>query len=248
MRYFVFADIHGEYDVLIKKLQKQGFNENNPNHILIGLGDNFDRGKQSLELYTFLSILENDGKFISILGNHDKFFLDFLLEKSDGVFNCQYNGMMETLRSFIPNKPYFSLEEYRYEIKKRYPHLIEFLTSMPYGIKIGNYVLTHAGFEYNTTFQNWYINDWADTKAFIATCKNYNNLKFVFGHYHASILDRVFNKKDNPNDYTFKYKNFIGLDSCSNLTKRVNIIIIESNYGMSILNNKITLKNIEKIK
>ena len=51
MKYFVFTDIHGFYSILKKELIKQGFDENNENHMLISLGDNFDRGNENYEMY-----------------------------------------------------------------------------------------------------------------------------------------------------------------------------------------------------
>ena len=54
MKYFVFSDVHGFYDLLIGKLNSEGFDINNPNHMLISLGDNFDRGPQNYLVYSFL--------------------------------------------------------------------------------------------------------------------------------------------------------------------------------------------------
>ena len=45
MRYFITSDIHGYYSVLIKELNKQGFDKNKDT--LITLGDNFDRGSEN---------------------------------------------------------------------------------------------------------------------------------------------------------------------------------------------------------
>ena len=42
--YFVCSDIHGFYKEWVKSLKEAGFNKNNPEHILIVLGDIFDRG------------------------------------------------------------------------------------------------------------------------------------------------------------------------------------------------------------
>ena len=44
--YFVCSDIHGFYKEWMKSLKEAGFNKNNPEHILIVLGDVFDRGNE----------------------------------------------------------------------------------------------------------------------------------------------------------------------------------------------------------
>lgn len=51
MKYFVFSDIHGDYDAMIEALKTNGYEPSNHNHTLISLGDNFGRastGKKSI--------------------------------------------------------------------------------------------------------------------------------------------------------------------------------------------------------
>ena len=50
-KYFVFSDVHGEYDALINSLRMAGYEGGNPQHKLISLGDAFDRGPNSREVY-----------------------------------------------------------------------------------------------------------------------------------------------------------------------------------------------------
>ena len=51
MKLFVVSDLHGHYKELIKALKKAEFDENNDNHLLISLGDMFDRGQDSVLVY-----------------------------------------------------------------------------------------------------------------------------------------------------------------------------------------------------
>ena len=53
-KYFVCSDIHSHYNELMTALNDAKFDINNPEHILIVLGDIFDRGDQSIEVYNFL--------------------------------------------------------------------------------------------------------------------------------------------------------------------------------------------------
>ena len=53
--YFVCSDIHGFYKEWMKSLKEAGFNKNNPEHILIVLGDIFDRGNEPWKVYKFLT-------------------------------------------------------------------------------------------------------------------------------------------------------------------------------------------------
>ena len=74
MRYYVTADVHGFYTPLITALTKAGFFADSAPHKLVILGDLFDRGKEALELQTFLSELLDQDKVILVRGNHEDLF------------------------------------------------------------------------------------------------------------------------------------------------------------------------------
>lgn len=101
-RYFVFSDVHGEYDKLSDALLSSGFDINDNSHILISDGDLFDRGKKSKECLDFIMDLADKGRAIIIMGNHDLRLYDLLFshervhqfEKNDVV-----NGLHETINS-----------------------------------------------------------------------------------------------------------------------------------------------------
>jgi hypothetical protein len=48
-KYFIVADVHGYFDILNQSLKEAGFDENNPEHFFVSLGDLLDRGKQPRE-------------------------------------------------------------------------------------------------------------------------------------------------------------------------------------------------------
>lgn len=64
MRYFVLADPHSYYSIMIKALQEKGFDENDDNHKIILCGDAFDRGTQSLEMFEFIKKMQKKDKLI----------------------------------------------------------------------------------------------------------------------------------------------------------------------------------------
>ena len=43
MKFFVFADVHGDYTALIDGLNKAGYSAQNPEHMIISCGDMFGR-------------------------------------------------------------------------------------------------------------------------------------------------------------------------------------------------------------
>lgn len=237
-KYFVFGDIHGSYNVFEKDLVSIGFDIKNPDHILLGVGDYFDRGNQSLEIYRFLTSMQRINRVYLVIGNHDAFFLDYLLGKDDGLFNIEYNGMWNTITSFVKSKvhqskAYFFNEEYRDLINTNFQNLIPFLEKMPHGYKIGNLIFTHAGLDYDFISKTWKMNYWCQTPRFVAKFNKMQDHTFIFGHWHAKKLNAAFGLPETHQ--TFIYKNFIGLDACTNLSGFVNFYVFESDSDLIAL-------------
>lgn len=76
-RYFICSDIHSFYSILIKTLKRKGFDINNQDHIFVLIGDLFDRGNESLELYNWVKALPRDRRIL-IRGNHEYLFRDMI--------------------------------------------------------------------------------------------------------------------------------------------------------------------------
>lgn len=149
---FVVSDIHGHYTVLKDALYEAGFDPEQSDHTLLALGDYFDRGSESYEVYTYLRDLDRRGKARFILGNHDLFMLEFLEGKDDRTqFNILHNGFLETLKSFTGEKdldPFaVDLERLRKKVNKVAPDLYDWLDSMPLYIEHEDTVFTHGGID-----------------------------------------------------------------------------------------------------
>ena len=98
-KYFVTSDIHGFYDIFHEALLKAGFEEENPEHILIVCGDIFDRGDQPLEVYNYLRNLPQERRIL-IRGNHEHLLRD--LVKREGYRDHDvHNGTYQTLFRLI---------------------------------------------------------------------------------------------------------------------------------------------------
>lgn len=189
---FVFSDVHGNYDALIKSLLDAGYDDNNPTHRLISIGDAFDRGPQSLDIYRLLSRTRS----IAIKGNHDEFFQEFLEKGSDGefvLFNILHNGLGETIKSFGRLDDDFfkvfkpeDLDRIRDNILNTYGGLRRDIQKMPLYFETKNFIFCHAGI-------NGKLSDWRDTpKDFMLwditqthlPCQNTNKF-VVIGHHHV---------------------------------------------------------------
>jgi serine/threonine protein phosphatase 1 len=251
MKYFLFSDVHGEYTALMNSLDAAGFNVVNNDHMLIGVGDYFDRGPENDRVYMFLKIMKELGRIKLIRGNHDDMLLNFLgngiIEnpfdrmRSTQMFvnDIIYNGLNMTVaqlagQSEISNNLSVLIDgadSFRNQIKVRNPQLLNILTSMTNKIVIDNYVITHAGFTLKDDIM--VVDNWAHTEKMIENNQHLldPNLTYVFGHWHAQRLNKKFNvKADNINK--FVYKNLIGIDAKTNLTKEVTIHVIETDTNI----------------
>ena len=58
MKYFIVSDVHSYYSILKKTLDEKGFSPNE-DHVLMVLGDAFDRGEETREMAEFLLSLQS---------------------------------------------------------------------------------------------------------------------------------------------------------------------------------------------
>ena len=94
MRRFVIGDIHGRRKALEQCLERSAFDGNKD--LLICLGDVCDRGPEVKESFDLLLQIKN---LVYILGNHDKWFLEWaLIGKREVVWTAQ--GGNASIRSY----------------------------------------------------------------------------------------------------------------------------------------------------
>jgi serine/threonine protein phosphatase 1 len=248
--YFVASDLHGKYTAFIFALLEKGFEIDNPNHIIILAGDSFDRGNQNKEIYDFIQKMGK--RILNVKGNHDQFLIDFLEGKDNGEFNTQHNGLYETLRDLaeLTDKEMKekTLQQVRFIILNKRDGIIDFLKNFVDGYKLDNYIITHAGFSENAFNGKFYADNWANTPAFIRKFRDrklFEQYTFVFGHWHAFRLTGDFLLKKDIESNTFIYRNFIGLDACSNYTNRVNILVVETDTEPQPFGGSIDLSMLE---
>lgn len=289
MKLFVVGDVHGHYKELKDCLSKAGYNDQDPDQMLIVLGDNFDRGYESLEIYNYLRTLTKSGKAVVLHGNHEDFIIDFL-EGKDCSFNFIYNGFNKTLDSFLEQtcswemfceycseRPDLAREVYgkivepllgdfyaipsevrfdvfqdfaRRYIKRKYKALLPWLKSLPFYYETDNYIFTHASID--GTCPDWHkpeckkYDDWDpwrsltwDNGSFYISPVYNTDKTIVVGHYHTDGIREKYNLPygEVENDILTTYKK-IFIDTCTVVTKRVNVLILEDNIEKEIKGNE----------
>lgn len=157
MQYFVTSDIHGHYQALRTALSTAGYDESNPDHHLLVLGDLFDRGDESKEVYEYLYRLHQAKKATIILGNHDSFMLELLEGNYERAkFNVDRNGFLHTLESFTNYqfpRGSTSLKTYKETIEQNYPNLYDWISSFPLYLETEDYIFVHGGVD--PSFGDW---------------------------------------------------------------------------------------------
>ena len=174
MKIFAVADVHGHYTEMKQALDKEGFEENNPDHLLVTIGDMFDRGEESEKIFKYIYELNAKGKAVCLKGNHTDFLLDYLTGKSITPFNFIFNGTNKTIDDFLHRTDSFYswclidkdikeptygnfadfIREARKEINEEYPLLRGFLETRPYYFETKNYIFTHSGID--TSIGDWH--------------------------------------------------------------------------------------------
>lgn len=103
--YFIFSDVHGDYDALVRALKIRQYDPANSYHQLVSLGDNFGRSDTSYNcsgsrlVYEYLTSKTHKNKPKCLMGNHE----DILLKAIDRGYLTNtdfYNGEHKTVASF----------------------------------------------------------------------------------------------------------------------------------------------------
>lgn len=113
---YIISDIHGEYDLFIKLLNKINFTKNDK---MIICGDIFDKGNQSIKLLKYIKKQEN---MIFLIGNHEYEFLkyyDKIMKELEEGFDsrqvlCQINEYFDNETDKLSWEDLYWLEECAY--------------------------------------------------------------------------------------------------------------------------------------
>ncbi len=123
---YVVADIHGEYDLFMKLLQKINFSKNDE---MIICGDIIDKGRDSVKLLKFIKSKPN---FRCVIGNHEydflKYYWSIMREKP------KLSEALKALQEYFP-----------YDGNLLDFATIDWLESLPYFIETRDFICVHAG-------------------------------------------------------------------------------------------------------
>lgn len=222
-KYFVFSDVHGCYNELIRDLNKSGFEINNDSHIIISCGDNFDRGNQNYEMFCFLRDLPNDRKIL-IKGNHE-YLLESVVDRKEFTRIDILNGTAKSYNELADALNDDNITE-----------LMNLIKTMVNFYEINNLVFTHGFIPLNyhhASLDEWYKAVWVKSYLLLNELPNIDKT-IVVGHcgvrfYHDSTNIYIQEKTQNN-------CGLIAIDCTTMLNQKVNILVVNENG--EILNKK----------
>jgi len=94
MKYFVVSDIHSFFRPLKDALFMSGYRKTNKEHKLIVIGDVFDRGEETVEVYKYLKTIPKN-RIVLIKGNHESLYFDLLKKEFPDDYDFS-NGTVKT--------------------------------------------------------------------------------------------------------------------------------------------------------
>lgn len=148
-KWFLTSDVHSFMDELMVALNKNGFEIDNKDHILCVLGDLFDRGDQTVELFELVKKLNEQGRLIYISGNHESLLFDCVAEIYRGQVPSEHhfsNGTVKTICQFCDQGEWIVYDPtWRDKICEIMQPVLDFISDncVDYA-EIGDYVLVHG--------------------------------------------------------------------------------------------------------
>ena len=95
MKIFAISDMHSYLTPTLEALKDAGWDENNPEHIIVVCGDALDRGNETAEMVEWLVDLINKGKLIYVKGNHD-LLMQQMIDRGYSEWHDKQNGTQKS--------------------------------------------------------------------------------------------------------------------------------------------------------
>ena len=224
---FVISDLHGQYDLFLKLLEKINLKMED---LLVIMGDICDRGEKSYEIYMkCMKMIKLGYNLKFILGNHE----DMLLEDLENDYPLRY----ETEFSLYRNSKYFnkkSMEEwYKENFFKEIKWLVKWLKNCPLIISGNESIFVHAGLDLQTKLEKqeretvlWTREEfWIDEESVL---EEYRSKNIYFGHT-PNINGRISEKTDKIWDIDCGafFTHFLG---CVEVKSKEKIYVFENEF------------------
>lgn len=245
---FIFSDCHGYADELKNALNNAGFDPNNENHWIIGLGDYLDRGRQPQEIINYLMSLPRK---ILCKGNHEELLLD-MINRGHWLSHDYSNGTFNTVLDLVPNAKTFDVA-----CAVAYDKIKDFIGCMVDYVETKSFIGVHAfiplvnkdglpaHYVRNRKFgimENWReasATEWNDARwgnPFDLAEKGFNQTgkTIVFGHWATehkwAEVERRKDFDENAKHDIYYGEGYIGIDATTAYSGKVNVLVLEDEF------------------
>ena len=235
-RIFVVSDIHGHCTILKKALDRAGFDEHNPDHLLVCCGDYFDRGNENVEVLKYFERLKHK---VLIKGNHEELLLKVLLTGKLLPHNY-VNGTLQTLENFF-GKYFIDPVDDSIDFSgktRTVDRICDFINEMVDYFETEHYVFVHGWVppycdtpqkRSSATKEAWKKARWQLWTDNYTGERPLHDKTIVCGHMpviNANVFDPL-----RPKGCTdiFRSKGLIAIDAATFNTKEINVLVLEDN-------------------
>lgn len=247
---FVFSDVHSFYDEFSSALAEKGFDIDDPDHVLVSLGDLCDRGPDSRKVLEFINGIDDQRKVL-VIGNHELLMED-LIKRGYYLSHDKHNRTNSTvsqLTGVYGNSGIYHMRDNKlwYDYKKGWRWYFE----------LDDYVFVHGYIpcgtynEYGEQLEMHYDPDWRNAgydQWFGACWANGMNTwacgireegKTIYcGHWHTSWGHAYLHQDgkefaENEGEYErfdpFVDEGIVAIDACTAYTHKVNVCVLDIN-------------------
>ena len=221
---FVVSDVHGHYTLLKEALDRVGFENENPDHLLICCGDCFDRGSENFEVLKFFERLKHK---VLLRGNHEDLLLK-LLETGKILPHNYINGTLQTLTDFF-GKYFINPADDTIDFSgktRMVDRVTEFIDETVDYFETENYVFVHGWFAEKGDWEKARWLKW--TEKYDGT-PPLPDKTVVCGHMPTFYANK-FDTSRSPTDASIFYGNgVIAIDAGTFDSKQINVLVLEDN-------------------
>lgn len=226
-RIFAISDLHGQYDLFLRLLEKIELKRED---LLLILGDICDRGKKSYEIYMKCMKMRKLGYNLKfILGNHE----DMLLEDLENDYPIRY----ETEYSVFRNSKYFENKDmkdwHEENFLEEIEWLVKWLKNCPLIISGNENIFVHAGLDLKKVLEKQEKETvlWTREEFWLmenVELEEYKGKNIYFGHT-PNINGRISKKTDRIKgiDCGAFFTHFLG---CIEVKSQEEIYVYEDEY------------------
>ena len=238
-KYFVVADVHGFYNEMTFALLMRGFDQSDPDHVFVSLGDLLDRGPAPASCLSFVNALPADRKIL-IRGNHED-LLEDCLAREEFYAHDVHNGTMDTVLALAGPNGYDLFQRDAdgfFAAVRDNPLLRKYLAETRDYAEIGKNVLVHGWIPDRGTAPdgdplhgNWKEARWYNGMEKWQEGERLEGRTVLCGHWHTSwghaLIEQRGSEFGEDADFSpFVAPGIVALDACTVLSHKVNCLVL----------------------